>query len=398
MRRSERINTRTILTAARGGVVTNAPKVVVVDVSRKFGGANARSLGMLAGYPGGRAVLACLGGSPVFVEATRLGIPAAVVGLHKLDPRIVGRLVAVARAHECEVLDTQNAQSQWFAARAARTSGLALVSTLNSWYEDEHRGGWRGRIYQALQRRSASRTDGFIAVSREIAGRLRAEGIGAELIAVIPNAIAIAPESVASGGALRRSLGLPDGATLVAAVGRLVPAKGYADLIDAIALLDDPSVHVVIAGEGESRRAIEARIESRGLSRRIRLLGAVEPAQALRWIQCSDLFVMASVTEGTPVALLEAAALAKPIVTTSAGGIPDIVQDGVHARIVPPAVPEALASAIRSTLSDPEAAQAMGDRARRHVEARHGRAAQIQATIAAYAGAIERRRRAIVPA
>ena len=353
---------------------------------------------MIAGYPSGRAVLACVGGSPVLAEARRRGIPAVVVGRHKLDPRIAGRLDSVARSHACTVLDSQNVQSQWFAARAARASGLALVSTLNSWYADEHRGGWKGRIYQGLQRRSASRTDGFIAVSREIAGRLRAEGIDAGSIAVIPNAVTIDPESIASGEPLRQSLGLPHKAALVVAVGRLVPAKGYADLVDAIALLEDHHVHVVIVGEGESRREIEARIASRGLSRRIRLLGEVAPAQALRWIKASDLFVMASVTEGTPVALLEAAALGAPIVTTSAGGIPDVVEDVVHARIVPPAEPAGLASAIRSTLLDPALARAMGERARRHVESRHGIAAQIQATIVAYAGAIERCRRAAIRA
>lgn len=120
------------------------PKVLLVDLSHQFGGSSTRVLGLLSALPPGQAGLAAIQGSPVFEQAKRMGLIAHPVGKGKTDWRILPNLVRLVREQGYQVLDTQNIQSKFWGSLAALWSGAALVSTLNSWYDFEHGGNWKG--------------------------------------------------------------------------------------------------------------------------------------------------------------------------------------------------------------------------------------------------------------
>jgi glycosyltransferase involved in cell wall biosynthesis len=369
-------------------------RVLVVDLARRFGGASARALGLLEAMPTGLSALVCLARTPLHDQAMARGLHAYAVARHKADPRIVPRLLRIVRSGGYRVLDTQNAQSKFWSALAARRADVALVSTLNSWYESEHRGGIRGRLYQAIERRTSAATDLYIAVSGEIRDRLTAESAAVDAVALIPNAIRLDPASVVADKQwLVSSLEIPSDARVLCAVGRLVEAKSHEDLIDAVAALADPALHCLIVGEGRLRSKLATRIARLGLDRRVHLLGHRQPSEVLRIVKASDVFVMPSSTEGTPIALLEAAALARPIVATRVGGIPELLSHGVHALLVDPREPPVLANALRHVLADSESALRMGRRAQDHVASKFGIAAQVEATLQAYDRAWARRQR-----
>ena len=154
---------------------------------------------------------------------------------------------------------------------------------------------------------------------------------------------------------------LPHGAPVVGNVAALVPHKGQRYLIEAAHLVVQqvPDARFVILGEGELREHLEKQVHEHHLEKHVLLPGF--RTDVLGCIKGFDLFVMSSVTEGLGTSLLDAMACARPIVATRAGGIPEIVEDGVNGLLVPVRDHHALADAIVRALKDAALRQRMGD-------------------------------------
>ncbi len=135
-------------------------------------------------------------------------------------------------------------------------------------------------------------------------------------------------------------------------VGKLTPAKGQDDLITAFAGLaeDFPDLALVLIGDGESRSHLETRVAALGLSDRVFLPGF--RADALDLVAAADVFVFPSREEGLGGALIEALLLGVPVVASSAGGIPEVLNDSPPLGLmVPPADPIALQNAVKEVLN-----------------------------------------------
>lgn len=143
------------------------------------------------------------------------------------------------------------------------------------------------------------------------------------------------------------------GSEFVLSVGRLSPNKGYADLIDAFALIhSETNLNLVILGEGVARSELEAKVSALGLEDRIFLPGAVDNPFA--WMARAKLFVLASYFEGLSNVLVEAMACGCPVVSTDCPTGPrEILRDGRYGPLVPLRDPRALAEAMRQTLDNP---------------------------------------------
>jgi len=155
-------------------------------------------------------------------------------------------------------------------------------------------------------------------------------------------------------------LWLPHHAPIVGNVAALVPHKGQRHLIDAahIVVGELPDVRFVIFGEGELREGLERQVREHHLEKHVFLPGF--RADVLGCIKSFDLFAMSSVTEGLGTSLLDAMACSRAIVATRAGGIPEIVVDGVNGLLVPPHDRMALARAIVALLKDDAQRTTMG--------------------------------------
>ena len=143
--------------------------------------------------------------------------------------------------------------------------------------------------------------------------------------------------------------------------------KDQATLVRSAGLLRDafPTLHWVIAGEGPERASLERLRAGLGLDGRVHLLGHLdEPARLIAEASC---FVMSSRDEGLGTSVLEAMALGIPVASTSAGGLPEMLQDGAG-LLVPPADPAALASAVERLLRDSALARDIVMKARQTVE------------------------------
>ncbi|QFS84586.1 Alpha-D-kanosaminyltransferase [Roseivivax sp. THAF40] len=154
-------------------------------------------------------------------------------------------------------------------------------------------------------------------------------------------------------------------------VGRLVGVKGPRLLLDALVRLSaqHPEVTLTYIGDGPDRAALEAKARSEGLEDRVRFLGFQPPAAVADALADADVFCLPSFAEGVPVVLMEAMAAERAVVTSRIAGIPELIEDGVTGRLVPPGDLDALTDALSDCLSDPDRSRAMGQAARRKVAA-----------------------------
>lgn len=370
------------------------PSVLFVDLSHQFGGASSRVLGLLSAYPPGYAGLAAIQGSPVFEQAKQMGLAVHGVGHGKADWHILPNLVRLIRKHGYQVIDTQNIQSKVWGSLAALWTGTVLVSTLNSWYTYEHGGNIKGKIYTALELLTNFRGGGYIVVSETVRDAVQKADRNAPFVELIYNAIGIDPQGIPGDRQWLRTLfDLPEHSRVCLAVGRLVWAKGYEDLIAAMrrVAVEDSALYCLVIGEGELRASLEAAIRVNNLEQRMILAGYQSREIVLSALKASDLFVMPSRQEGTPIALLEAAAIGVPILATSCGGIPEVVSDGKQALLVPPGNPILLAEALLRLSRDPDLRLELSQNAKSHVRERFGLDAQVQATLGAYHRALAQR-------
>lgn len=194
--------------------------------------------------------------------------------------------------------------------------------------------------------------DQFVAASDAIRTILLRNGVPPERVATVHEGIDIGQVTRTAAIDARKEFSFPSDSTIVGNIAALVPHKGQKYFVEAAALVakEMPNARFVILGEGELRSSLESQIRQFKLERTI-LLGGFRP-DVLALLKGFDLLVMSSVTEGLGTSLLDAMAAEIPIVATTAGGIPEVVQDGETGLLVPPQNGRALAEAILTLLKD----------------------------------------------
>jgi glycosyltransferase involved in cell wall biosynthesis len=181
---------------------------------------------------------------------------------------------------------------------------------------------------------------------------LVADGVPAERTVTVHEGIDVDHVAAAPPVNVHEAFWLPHQAPVVGNVAALVPHKGQRYLVDAAHLVVQqvPDARFIVLGEGELREHLEKQVHEHHLEKHVMLPGF--RTDVLGCIKGFDLFVMSSVTEGLGTSLLDAMACGRPIVATRAGGIPEIVEDGVNGALVAPRDAAALAAAIVRALKD----------------------------------------------
>jgi glycosyltransferase involved in cell wall biosynthesis len=264
----------------------------------------------------------------------------------------------LCRTIDPDVVHTHGYRSDVIASSVARRLGIPVVTTAHGFTY----GGWRNRLYEALQVRAFRSFAAVVAVSQSLVELLAQAGVSRDRLHLIVNAWSTY-RPLEERDVARAKLGLSAGARYVAWVGRLSPEKGADVLLEAIPHLTTDAT-ICFIGDGPERSVLEARAATLGISERVRWCGVVEHAGAL--LRAFDAFALSSRTEGTPIALFEAMSAALPIVATQVGGVPSVLgEPGVAALTVESENPQALAGAIDAVLRDPSAAARRSEAATR---------------------------------
>jgi len=249
-----------------------------------------------------------------------------------------------------------------------------VVHTFHGHTFHSYFGPLKTRLFIGIERTLGKLTDRVIAVGDVQRAEIARYGVAPlEKIVTIPLGLEIDQmlDAERDRGKLRSELGLNGKDKLVGIVARLVPIKAHEVFLEAAVRVRDaePSTTFLIVGDGERRDELEAMAHDLGLQRSIRFLGWRGDMRSV--YADLDVVALCSNNEGSPVALIEALAAARPVVSTRVGGVPNVVEDGVSGLLVPPRDPEALADGILSVLRNPDKAAAFGQAGRGAVYPRH---------------------------
>jgi glycogen synthase len=218
-------------------------------------------------------------------------------------------------------------------------------------------------------RRCARAADRVVATDRTLVPLVqRLLRVEHERIALVPNAIDLAEcERLASqsdGARMRAAHGIAPGDALLLSVGRLEENKGFHVLIRALAKLVDQTWRWVLVGDGPFRPTLERLISSHHLESRVVMAGRVPERDLHGWYEAATLFVHPTLYEGSSLVTLEAMAHRRPVLATSAGGLPDKVTPGVTGWLVQPGDEASLAVALLDALRQGDRLQDMGNAGR----------------------------------
>ena len=268
---------------------------------------------------------------------------------------------AIARmAHGCDLIHAHFTLSAAAAALGQPIHGKPLVTTVHG-----------SDIYQvphyplgtAFTRRILQACAQVTTVSQALRQAAIQLGAPAERIRVISNSIDLARFTPPV---------LTSKEPLILFVGSLIKRKGVETLIQALpqVLAVCPEYTLVLIGEGPEELSLKQLADRLGVAERVRFVGFLPQRDVQSWMQRARLFVLPSLEEGQGVVSLEALASGTPVVGSAVGGIVEVVNDSVG-RLVPPAEPAALASAIIAILTDPEQWARLSINARQRMEAHY---------------------------
>jgi glycosyltransferase involved in cell wall biosynthesis len=286
---------------------------------------------------------------PLHAKACALGLPAVRIPCRgRFDLATISALrSALAKQPNAllHVHDYKSALNAWIARGRGRTP---IVATGHGQFSSTA----RLHLYHRLELSLMRRFDRVCMVSDEMRPLLVAAGVRDNAIRLIENGIdtdRFSPDVVPFP---RAGFGIAGNAVVFGSAMRLTAQKNVPGLIDAFAQVarDIPAAVLVIAGEGELREAANARAAALDIAERVRLIGARE--EMPRFYAMLDVFVLPSLYEGLPLALLEAMSMARTVVATRTGQVADVLE-GLPAELVPAGDPVALAEAMRRAMSNP---------------------------------------------
>jgi glycosyltransferase involved in cell wall biosynthesis len=267
------------------------------------------------------------------------------------DWRQIDRITELIRKNGIDLLHTNGYRSDILGYLASRRVDIPIVSTVHGVPKATHRATLKANALMHFWMRALKRFDTVIAVSESLREQLAGRGVDPDKIKMLRNAVAFSGQRRTSpDGGIRKEMGLNPNARVIGTVGRLSPEKGHEYFIRALphVLKHHGEVKCLIVGDGpqmETLKALSAQLCPKGI---VEFLGYREDVHAI--YQALDVFVLPSLTEGTPMALLEAMGASVPVVVTAVGGVPEIIRDDVNGIVVPPANAEKLAEGILKAL------------------------------------------------
>lgn len=316
---------------------------------------------------GHEVLILCRPGSALAGRARETGLPLCLDRMaFAQDPRAILRMLGIFRRFRPQVVITHSSVDSWCAGLAARLLGIPIVRMRH--------------LSVPLRANALSRvvytrlSDRVITTGETIRDLLIALGVSPEKVLSVPTGVDLRAfdPARADGMRLRAELGVSREVPLLGVIAVLRSWKGHLGFLNALALVRRccPEARAVLVGEGPFRSVIEAGVRERDLGLAVTFLGQREDIPAI--LAALDVVVSASTgAEGVPQSLLQALAMARPVVATGVGGVPEVIRAGVTGWLVPPADAVALSGAILEALGDWVTARRLADQGKKQVEAEH---------------------------
>ena len=312
------------------------------------------------------------GAESVKVHAVPIG------GKHHLVRDVRAAISVAHLSRHFDLVHGHGMRGAWICYLASRRTGKAFVYTAHN-LSPVMTGKLAPRLVRSTARAAAAR----IAVSNAVAESYAPLGFHRNEWLVIPNGVDLAAfEDIPHQDSVLRSLGIPEGAKVVGAVGRLAPEKGFDRYLRAAAMVleEVPGARFVLAGDGPERRNLETLAQP--LGERLVMTGGYDAIYGL--LSAVDVVVVPSVLEGQGIVAIEAMAAGRAVVASRVGGLAETVLDGVTGILVPPESEQDLARAIVALLRDPALRGRLGAAGRARAADRYSAARMIDSTVEVY--------------
>jgi glycosyltransferase involved in cell wall biosynthesis len=312
-------------------------------------------------------------GGPLEPEFRKTGVRTVVFHKRgKYDVSLIWKVARLLREEKADLVQTTLFYADVIGSLAAKLAGVRRVV---SWEAITQPYGWK---HMTAYRLAAKGFGCSVAVSKAIQNKVVVERhVPRHKTRTIHYGIDLNRFRPKRNVKVREELGLRSGDTALGTVARFTEQKGHTVLLDAapVVLKAFPRAHFIFAGDGPLRETLQAQSERLGLMGRVHFLGFRSDVPEM--LNAFDVFVLPSLYEGLPNAVLEAMACGLPVVATRVDGTPEAVVHGESGLLVDPADPRRLADALVRVLSNARLRNRLGRAARKRVETRFGLDAQI---------------------
>lgn len=362
-------------------------KVLHVEGGRNLYGGAQQVLYLLEGLfrRGIKNILVCRKSTAIARAAAPFAEVRAISMGGDLDFLLIARLLRLIRQIQPDLVHLHSRiGADVMGGIAARWAGVPVV---HSRRQDNPESPWVVALKYRLH-------DRVIAISEEIGKVLLSEGLPADKLRCVRTAVDPRPFRVCPDRPwLCREFELPEESLLIGVIAQFIARKGHRFLLATLPRLRErfPNLHVLFFGKGPLESQLKRSVQRFGLSGHVHFPGFREDLP--RILPCLDLVVHPALREGLGVSLLQAASASLPIVASRAGGIPEVVRDGINGLLVPPGDVEALENAITMLLADPETARRMGQQGRELIEREFSVEGMVEGNLAVYHELWQERRR-----
>jgi len=302
-------------------------------------------------------------------------IPVAIRNRHKRRDylriiRCFKILHSILQEGSFDLIHTHGYFADLIGIVAAKKLHIPIVSTSHGFISNDR----KLTIYNKLDRIALRYFDKIIAVSGTLKKELMRSGVKESKIIVIQNAVEFPYNQVDFGVNRRKTrlhFDIKDEDCVIGYVGRLSEEKGVRYLVEAGSIMKGKvkNFRIVMIGDGLQRKELECLVKQYKLENEIIFMGFQSDIE--NWIPALDIFVLPSLTEGTPMAILEAMSLGLPVVATRVGGVPEIVDNGINGFLINPANSTTLAEKLSELLHNPRLRKIMGEAALKMIKKKH---------------------------
>ncbi len=366
-------------------------KVLHINTERTWRGGEQQVLYLMRGLraAGVEQELLAVPGSIILRRAQADGLPATAQRMRgEVDLPAARSIAARLRAGHFDVVHMHTSHAHTLGVLAARLAGrrrrgerpVTVVSRRVDFSIHKR------RLLDFSRLKYTWGVDRIVCVSEMIRRVLLADGLPEASLAVVHSGVDLARFAgvVDRSADYRREFGVPAGVPVIGNVAHCAAHKGQRDLLDAApaVLRRHPEARVVIVGEGELLPALKEQAQQLGIADRVLFPGfRTDVPSLLLWF---DVFCFPSRQEGLGTSVLDALAMARPVLATAAGGIPEMIRGGEHGLLVAPADPAALADSLLWLLEHREQAAALGRAGRLRVQQEFSMGHTVAGTLAQY--------------
>lgn len=311
--------------------------------------------------------LICFMEGPFLNEARALGLDIQLLKQRRrADFSVLRELVRIVKEERYDIVHAHGARANLNVALVKRRLGVPCITTVHSDYRLDFIGNiYKALVYTPLNSVALRHFDYYVTVARPVREVLIKRGFPADRIFTITNGIDFEarlntpPRAAALAAA---GLDIPPDAALIGIVGRLAPVKDHPTFLRAAAavLRERPDAHFLIIGDGEEQQRLEELAAKLGIAGRVHFAGYHADPNPL--MSALDINVLTSRNEGgLPYALLEGARLRLATVSTTVGGVRDMIRDGETGLLFAPGDDAALARHLLALLNDPARRRRLGE-------------------------------------